>query len=191
MGKVIHAVFARKPHVAQPHPAKIIPLQSAKARAFLLYERGAKIDEDPERYAEALYLYHQAVELDPTLAIAFTNLANIYFHMGKWRKAAQGWRRAMLLDPRQPEAPYNMGYYHMGRGRYKTAVRFLLQALENLPKFADAQFNLGIAYQELGNHKMAIQHLKKYLSISESDPYLGEAKRLIEVSQRLLLLPQQ
>src|SRR6185295_7506828 len=44
--------------------------------AYDLYVRGSQLDEDPSTMSEAEGLYRRALELDPWLAIAYTNLGN-------------------------------------------------------------------------------------------------------------------
>src|SRR5690606_18583576 len=57
--------------------------QGARARsAYDLYMRASTLDEDPATFDEAEKLYKRATELDPQLAIAYTNLGNIRFRRG-------------------------------------------------------------------------------------------------------------
>ena len=50
--------------------------------AYDLYVRASQLDEDPATLDEAEALYRRALELDPWLAIAYTNLGNIRFRRG-------------------------------------------------------------------------------------------------------------
>src|SRR5262249_26014794 len=54
------------------------PGNPARARsAFELYTRASALDENPATFEEAEGLYRRAIELDPQLGIAYTNLGNI------------------------------------------------------------------------------------------------------------------
>ena len=68
----------------------------AQARsAYDLYMRASALDEDPASFEEAESLYKKATELDPHLAIAYTNLGNIRFRRGDEAGAEQLYRRAL------------------------------------------------------------------------------------------------
>jgi len=49
---------------------------------------------------EALYRWQKAVEIDPTYAAAWNNLAIAYEHEGKFEDAKKAYERAMELDPK-------------------------------------------------------------------------------------------
>ena len=49
---------------------------------------------------EALYRWQKAVELDPTYAAAWNNLAIAYEHEGKFDEAKKAYEKALQLDPK-------------------------------------------------------------------------------------------
>jgi len=49
---------------------------------------------------EALYRWKKAVELDPTYAAAWNNLAIAYEHEGKFEDAKKAYEKALELDPK-------------------------------------------------------------------------------------------
>jgi superkiller protein 3 len=49
---------------------------------------------------EALYRWQKAVELDPTYAAAWNNLAIAYEHEGKFDQAKKAYEKALQLDPK-------------------------------------------------------------------------------------------
>jgi Tfp pilus assembly protein PilF len=49
---------------------------------------------------EALYRWKKAVELDPTYAAAWNNLAIAYEHEGKFDDAKKAYEKALELDPK-------------------------------------------------------------------------------------------
>jgi tetratricopeptide (TPR) repeat protein len=139
---------------------------SARARtAYDLYVQASGLDEDPATYDQAEELYERAVRLDPSLAIAYTNLGNIRFRRGDESGAEALYRRAIEIDAHQPEAHYNLGYVMLERGDARAATGYFERALEGDPRFADAQFNLAMAWEQLGERARARPHWKKYLEI--------------------------
>ena len=49
---------------------------------------------------EALYRWKKAVEIDPTYAAAWNNLAIAYEHEGKFEDAKKAYEKALELDPK-------------------------------------------------------------------------------------------
>jgi DNA-binding transcriptional MerR regulator len=133
--------------------------------AYDLYAQASALDEDPATFDQAEELYRRAVQLDPSLAIAYTNLGNIRFRRGDEPGAEVFYRRALDVDPAQPEAHYNLGYVMLERGHARDAAAYFERAIESDPRFADAHFNLAMAYEQLGERVRARTHWKRYLEI--------------------------
>jgi tetratricopeptide (TPR) repeat protein len=150
---------------------------AARARsAYDLYMRASTLDETPETFDEAESLYKRAIELDPNLAIAYTNLGNIRFRRGDEAGAEQLYRKALEIDDRQPEAHYNLGYVMLERGYASRAVSYFEAALKTDARFADAHFNLAMAYEALGEKQRARVHWKKYLELEPTGTWADIAR---------------
>ena len=50
-------------------------------------------------WREAIYRWEKAVEIDPTYAAAFNDLAIAYEHEGEFQKARAAYEKALALDP--------------------------------------------------------------------------------------------
>ena len=133
--------------------------------AYELYLKASQLDEDPLTMDDAERLYRQALELDPWLGIAYTNLGNIRFRRQDTEAAEQYYRRALEIDARQPEAQYNLGYVMLERGQPELSIPLFLGAIEADPKFSDAYFNLAMAYEQIGETQKARPHWKTYVSL--------------------------
>lgn len=58
-------------------------------------------------WREAIYRWERAVELDPTYAEAYNNLAVAYEHDGDLDKAAGAYEKALALEPNNPSIRQN------------------------------------------------------------------------------------
>lgn len=58
-------------------------------------------------WREAIYRWEKAVEIDPTYAAAFNDLAIAYEHEGQLEKARQAYEKALNLDPENSQIRQN------------------------------------------------------------------------------------
>src|SRR5499433_2652962 len=58
-------------------------------------------------WREAIYRWEKAVELDPTYAAAFNNLAVAYEHEGQLAKARKAYEKALENDPNNTQIRQN------------------------------------------------------------------------------------
>jgi tetratricopeptide (TPR) repeat protein len=159
---------------------RVLRPETSPARAHTAYDmyvQASALDEDPATYDKAEELYENAVRLDPSLAIAYTNLGNIRFRRGDEAGAEALYRRAIEVDPQQPEAHYNLGYLTLERGEPRAATSYFERALEGDPRFADAHFNIAMAWERLGERARARPHWKKYLELEPSGTWADIARQ--------------
>lgn len=153
-------------------------VHTTRARtAYELYARASTLDEEPTTFDEAESLYRRAIELDPHLAIAYTNLGNVRFRRGDGVSAETLYRKALSIDEAQPEAHYNLGYVLLERGEAKLAVPLFEKAIERDPRFADAHFNLAMALEQAGERGKARTHWKKYLDLEPNGTWADIARQ--------------
>jgi DNA-binding transcriptional MerR regulator len=158
---------------------RVLRAESGTTRArtaYDIYVQASALDEDPATYDQAEALYQRAIHLDPSLAIAYTNLGNIRFRRGDDVGAESLYRRAIDVDSRQPEAHYNLGYVMLERGDSRDAAAHFERALESDPRFADAHFNLAMAWERLGERSRARVHWKKYLALEPTGTWADVAR---------------
>jgi len=151
-------------------------LKNRSRTAYDLYVRASALDEDARSYDEAEQLYKRAIELDPKLSIAYTNLGNIRFRRGDVVAAEELYRRALEVDDRQPEAHYNLGYVMLERGQAQRAIPYFQKAIQADPKFSDAHFNLAMALESLGEGGRARTHWRRYLELEPTGPWADVAR---------------
>jgi tetratricopeptide (TPR) repeat protein len=145
--------------------------------AYELYLEASNLDEDPATLDQAVELYKRALELDPWLAIAYTNLGNIAFRRQSNDEAETFYKRALEIDPRQPEAKYNLGYLMLERGEPESSVEYFRGAIDADPDFADAHFNLAMAYEQMGNPGEARPFWESYIALEPYGTWTDIARR--------------
>jgi tetratricopeptide (TPR) repeat protein len=145
--------------------------------AYDLYLKASQLDEDPATMDTAEQLYRRAVELDPWLTIAYTNLGNIRFRRHDPEGAELLYRKALEMDPRQPEAQYNLGYLTLERGQAEESIPLFLGALEADPKFSDAYFNLAMAFEQAGYADKAQPYWRSYVELEPHGTWSEIARR--------------
>lgn len=145
--------------------------------AYDLYVRASALDEDPETVSEAEALYRKALEIDPWLSIAYTNLGNICFRRGEEDEAVALYRKALGIDPTQPEAQYNLGYVMLEHGEAAQAIAFFQGAIASDPRFADAYFNLAMAYEQVGDAAHARPCWRRYLELEPTGTWAEIARK--------------
>ena len=79
--------------------APAVAARDARSQAKEQVDFGIKVAENG-LWNEALYRWQKAVELDPTYAAAWNNLAIAYEHEGKFEDAKKAYEQALQLDPK-------------------------------------------------------------------------------------------
>ncbi len=152
----------------------------ARALALELYQQALRIDENALRLDEAEDLYTRALQLDPRLAIAYTNLGNVRYRRGDNEGAETLYRRALALESDQPEAHYNLGYLLLERGQASDAVDYFARATGLDPRFADAWFNHALALEKQGDHEAARPSWERYLDLEPRGTWANVARRYLD-----------
>lgn len=159
----------------------------AQDEALRLYERASVLDEDQSGWEDAAKLYRRALQLDPELDIAYTNLANILYRQSRAsytaaarrvreKEAKALYHKALELNPAQSEANYNLGYIALCDGQPGASIGLFEKALNSDPAFADAHFNMGLAFEEMGWPERAKRQWERYLELEPCGEWAEEAK---------------
>jgi tetratricopeptide (TPR) repeat protein len=123
--------------------------------------------------------YRHAIELEPSLAAAHTNLGNLAHRRGAADEARRSYQRALDVDPDQPEARFNLANLLDEIGETDLALAELLAVCSRHPNFADAHYNLGLLLYRLGGMAQARHHLDQYLALDPSSEWSSRARDLL------------
>ena len=120
---------------------------------------------DTGEHEKAAREFKRMIELDPTFAGAYNNLAVIYIdHLKDYREAEKYITASLELFPDYPPGYVNRGVIFMNTRRLRPAVENFEKALDLDPKNLLAHYNLAACYINMGDMDRAEEHLRKGLS---------------------------
>jgi len=141
----------------------------------------AEVAGGAEADARAGECYRRALELEPGLAAARTNLGSLAYRAGNIEGARAAFEAALALDPDQPEARFNLANLELEAGDVEMAVAEFRRVLQSEPDFADAHYNLAVALERLGGRSQARAHLERYIMLeSAGSGWTTRARELID-----------
>ncbi|HEY5951364.1 MAG TPA: tetratricopeptide repeat protein [Kofleriaceae bacterium] len=163
-----------------PHEVTDSPTEAnGGTTAYRMFvEACAAEDRGDTQLAE--HLFRQAIDLEPNMAAALTNLGNLVYRHGEVEEARSLYERALEHDPTQPEARYNLANTLEDLGEIELAVAELRKVCAAAPDFADAHYNLGLMLAQLGGSAQARQHLERYLELDGQSDWASHARTFLE-----------
>jgi tetratricopeptide (TPR) repeat protein len=132
--------------------------------------------EDRSDLDTAEHLFRLAIELEPNMAAALTNLGNLVYRQGNVEEARTLYERALAHDPTQAEARYNLANVLEDLGQRELAIAELRRVCAASPDFADAHYNLGLVLAEVGGTAQARRHLERYLELDGASTWAAHAR---------------
>jgi len=136
--------------------------------------------EDRGDIQTAEHLFRQAVDLEPTMSAALTNLGNLVYRQGELEEARRMYERALDHDPLQAEARYNLANLYEDLGETELAIGELRRVCAASPEFADAHYNLGLMLAHVGGTAQAKRHLERYLELDGNSDWAGHARTYLD-----------
>jgi DNA-binding response OmpR family regulator len=137
-------------------------------KAKTLHREGLRLSYRERKYADAIALYDQAIEIDPSLAYVWHDRGVCYRELGKDAEALRNFERAVKLAPDDEEFVFSLaeifkkiGLLHQRRESLESAIKILNHIVEVNPNHADAWNSLGICAKELGKEKLSGQYFVK------------------------------
>jgi tetratricopeptide (TPR) repeat protein len=107
------------------------------------------------KYNEAIHAFNQAIQIDPTDAVAYNNRGAAYGQMGNHTQQIEDCNKALQFNPKDAVAYNNRGVAYGELGNYEQEIEDCTKAIQLNPTLAVAYYHRGIAYQKLGNRKQA------------------------------------
>ena len=119
-------------------------------------------------HQRAIEFFQTAIDEEPTMADAHTNLGVAQFMSFKFAEAVKALRHSLSLRPDHPETLLNLGYCLWREGDTAGAIAALHAAVD-LGDLPIAQIALGSVYWEIGNEAMAIYYCEQGLLREPTD----------------------
>ena len=111
----------------------------------------------------------KAVELDPKMHQAHSNLSVVYFEQGKMQPALDQAQQSVNLDQSQPIYHVVLGNALSGVGDNKRAVEEYKLAISQKPNYENAYYNLGRVLEATGEKTEAGKVLAEALRLDPED----------------------
>src|SRR5436190_1347029 len=135
-----------RPDEARAEYENAIRFTPKKSAARLFYTYGAFLDKRGELDA-AVAQYQRALEVDPNLADAHSELATALLTKGDSQKAEAHYLEAARLDPKRADIHSNLGTLLLNEGKTSQAIIQYEEALRIDPTLTEAAENLRVAKQ--------------------------------------------
>jgi tetratricopeptide (TPR) repeat protein len=120
--------------------------------------------------AAARSAYEKALEVDPQLAAAWTNLGSMRAEADDLDGARDYFDRALRCDPEQPEAQVNLAELALRQGDMEVAIVGYRQVLRAAPDHPEAHYGLARALIAVGGKAQALAHLERFCGAVENVP---------------------
>jgi tetratricopeptide (TPR) repeat protein len=127
--------------------------------------------------AQAVSLYQQATQIDPSYFEAYHNLALATYELGKWSAALSACEVALALRPEWIDTRYNFALTLKQAGYPIDAAEELKKILKSKPAETRAHLSLGNLYAyQLAEPALAREHYRKVLEAEPNHPKASEIR---------------
>lgn len=117
---------------------------------------------DAEGLMRVRHAYETALELDPRLAAAWTNLGGLLAEIGQLEEAQEHFEEALRHDPDQMQARLNLAELALLQEGPGHAVPAYREVLRRDPDFHEAHYGLARALLQQGSKGEALAHLERF-----------------------------
>ena len=132
------------------------------SRGYLLWSRA-----NGWSHQRAVSDYRHALELNPNLAEAHHQLANVYNHVGVLDKADEEIKKAVAVDPLNTGIRYRVGINLLYQGKYEESLSMMRDSQKFMPSLW--AFQTSFALQHMGRHQEAQERIDEVLKTGPPD----------------------
>ncbi|HYY55910.1 MAG TPA: tetratricopeptide repeat protein, partial [Pyrinomonadaceae bacterium] len=134
----------------------------------------------PDGFGKAFAAYQDAINIDPSYALAYAGVADYYVWMGiygvlppreSFAAAEEAVRKALDLDEGLAEAHATLGFVEQLKYDWATAEKHLLRALELNPKLAVTHVWYSLSFLKDGRFDEGLRHTRRALELDPLTPF--------------------
>jgi tetratricopeptide (TPR) repeat protein len=133
--------------------------------ARLLWEGG--------QYDLALNHFERAVQINPNLPGALSDLGRAYELLGRPTDAEGAFRRMATIPSAHHIALYELGNLAKRRGDAQTAMQYYAQSVESKSDYVPALYSLGVAFEDLERSRDAYEAYTRVLQLEPPEDSAG------------------
>lgn len=176
LGQLYHAYALTTP--ARECYSNAVILLPADFRWWYLL---GKLDQQEDRFEQAIRNYQSAQRLRPDYLPVLVNLGNIFLELNRLDDATASFQAALKLDENNAATHYGLGQVAMSKRSYAEAVRHFEKTLAQTPGANRVHYSLAMAYRGLGNVEKVKAHLAQQgtVGVRVSDPLVDGLQDLI------------
>ncbi len=150
----------------QPRPTDVLTNEPKSLTAKEYYEQGLALTK-ARKYAEAVEVYRQAVNLDPKMGEAHHEMGYAYTQLRQWDAAVASLKEAIVLRPDFGDSHRLLGDALSGLGKWEKSIDSYNQAITLQPDSAAAYMGLAAAQKHRNDLGAAVD---AYLRVIELRP---------------------
>jgi protein O-mannosyl-transferase len=155
---LLAVLLARRPSLRRP--------AAAAAMSAVLLLLGALSFRQSGFWKDSMALWNHALEVDPTLYMAWANRGAVKMSRGDVEGALTDYNEAIKNNPSYEKAWSNRGAARIARREWDAAIADLNEALKRKPRYAEAFSNRGVARANKGDLDGAIADYTEALAIN-------------------------
>ena len=169
-----------------PPAPKSFKIKSQERNHIFWFEYGLRYDIEG-KWQLAVKAYRKALQLNPTLADCWNNLATIYYRVGRKKRAIRYYLNALKINPSYKLAYYNLGNIFEEIKKYRLAIKMYLKAIELDSDYFDAHYNLALVYDKIHSFAEACHHWEIYFKFDSSSRWARYARERIHEIKRTVV----
>jgi tetratricopeptide (TPR) repeat protein len=116
-----------------------------------------------------LTLYTRTLETDPDAHVIRSNLAGVYFDLGRVEQAGREWETALAGKPDNVVTMNALGILYTQQGRYAEARAMFQRAIAAKPLWGPAHYNYGFLLQKMEDTNRALDEFRSAVQLSPLD----------------------
>jgi spermidine synthase len=132
----------------------------------------ARLYDEKQMSAEALFYLQKAIELDPNNAGNHNNLGYLFDQAGKYKEAEHHYLQALRVNPYAIITWGNLGFLNLRNSRPDKALNCFEAILRVKPDQPDALYQIGLIFAAKKDLSKAAEYLRKAIEI---DPQFTDA----------------